>query len=144
MDQIVIDANVITKWYIKEEHSAKAEILRERFVNREFEIILSPPYKFEVLNALKYSNLYSKSELNSIGESLESYGFTVISIQNKIRENTVNISMDFDLTIYDASYVALAREMSCSFCTADTKIKKKLPKKLKKIVIDLKELFPSS
>lgn len=79
-----------------------------------------------------------------MGESLESYGFNVISIQNKIREKMVNISMDYDLTIYDASYVALATEMSCLFCTADTKNKKKLPKRLKKIVIDLKKLFPSS
>ena len=121
MDQIVIEANLITKWYITEQNSDKAEILREKFVKKEFEIILSPLYKFEVLNALKYSNLFTQSELNSIGESLESYGFKVISIQNKIRENMVNILMDYDLTIYDASYVALATEMSCLFCTADTK-----------------------
>jgi predicted nucleic acid-binding protein len=121
MDQIVIDANLITKWYITEQNSDKAEILREKFVKKEFEIILSPLYKFEVLNALKYSNLFTQSELNSIGESLESYGFKVISIQNKIRENMVNILMDYDLTIYDASYVALATEMSCLFCTGDTK-----------------------
>lgn len=32
MKQIVIDANVVVKWFIEEENSTKARILRDKFI----------------------------------------------------------------------------------------------------------------
>ena len=46
--QMVVDANVITKWYIEEENSDKARILQERLVEGELELIIPPLLFFEV------------------------------------------------------------------------------------------------
>lgn len=140
IEKVVLDANVITKWFIEEKDSDKANILREKYINGKIEIVVSPIFYFEILNALKYSNLLNQSELNTAGESLENYGFTEVSIQNEIRELMIQIAVLHDMTIYDASYVALSVGLECFFYTADEKIAKKLPKKFKKNIKSLDNL----
>jgi predicted nucleic acid-binding protein len=132
--QIVVDANIITKWFIEEKDSDKANIIKEKYINGEIEILVSPLLYFEVLNALNYSNLFDKTEINSAGESLENYGFTIINIQKEIRKQMIHIAFNHDLSIYDASYLALGLENNCILYTADNRIIQKLPNRLKQQV----------
>ncbi len=137
--KIVVDANVIAKWFISEEGSDKADVLKERYIDGEIEILTTPLLFYEVLNALKYSALFDESELNAAGESLENYGFKVITIQNEIRRIMIEIAVLHHMTIYDSSYIALSIVMDSLLCTADEKIPKKLPTKLKKHILILNE-----
>lgn len=140
MNQIIIDANVIVKWFIEEEGSDKARILQKRYIEGEIELIIPSLLFFEVLNALKYSKLFNQVELNDAGESLENYGFTVIAIKKKIRESMVKIAVEHDMSIYDASYIGLSIIVGCVLITADEKIIKKLPKNLQKHIKSLNQI----
>jgi len=92
------------------------------------------------LNALKYSQLFKPSELEDAGESLENYGFKVIMIKDEIRKYMINAAIDYNLSIYDASYLGLSMGLDKLFCTADEKIIKKLPPIMKKKVKSLKQV----
>jgi len=140
MKQIVIDANVVVKWFIEEKDSTKARILRDKFIGKEIKLITPSLLYFEVLNALKYSKLFNQAEINDAGESLENYGFNVITIKKKIREQMVKIAVEHDLSIHDASYLGLSIAMETILCTADEKIIKKLPQRLKKYVKSLNQI----
>ena len=140
MKQIVIDANVVVKWFIEEKDSTKARILRDKYIGKEIKLITPSLLYFEVLNALKYSKLFNQAELNDAGESLENYGFNIITIKKKIREQMVKIAVEHDLSIYDASYLGLSIAMETILCTADEKIIKKLPQRLKKYVKSLNQI----
>lgn len=140
MKQIVIDANVVVKWFIEEKDSSKARILRDKFIGKEIKLITPSLLYFEVLNALKYSKLFNQAELNDAGESLENYGFNIITIKKKIREQMVKIAVEHDLSIYHASYLGLSIAMETILCTADEKIIKKLPQRLKKYVKSLNQI----
>jgi predicted nucleic acid-binding protein len=140
MREIVIDASVVVKWFIEESDSDKALILRDRFIGGEVELYVPTLLYFEVLNALKYSQLFKPSELQDAGESLENYGFKVITIKNEIRKHMINVAIDCDLSIYDASYLGVSIGLEKVFCTADEKIIKKLPPTLKKKVKSLKHV----
>jgi len=37
MKKIVIDANVVVKWFIEEKNSTKARILRDMFIDKKIE-----------------------------------------------------------------------------------------------------------
>ncbi|MGV9172914.1 MAG: type II toxin-antitoxin system VapC family toxin [Promethearchaeia archaeon] len=139
MKEIVVDANVIVKWYIEEKNSEQAQMLQMKFIERELDLIVPSLFYFEVLNALKYSNLFIQQELNQAGESLENYGFTIITIEKEIRKQMVKIAINHDISIYDAAYIALSIMIDKPLFTADEKIKKKLPPKLKKHVKHLDE-----
>jgi len=135
---IVIDASVIVKWFIDENDSDKAEILKEQFISEKINIIVPTLLYYEVLNALKYSKLFKLDELNLVGESIENYGFNVIMIRDEIREIMVEFAINHDISIYDASYIALAEKFKTQLITADEKISKKLPKNMKMKIINLK------
>ena len=140
MSEIVIDANVVVKWFIEENDSDKARFLRDKFIEGKIELIIPTLLYFEVLNALKFSQLFDPSELDNAGESLENYGFKVITVKNEIREHMIKVAVDYDMSIYDASYLGLSIVLGKTFCTADEKIIKKLPSRLKKHVKSLKQV----
>ena len=140
MREIVIDASVVVKWFIEENDSDKALLLRDEFISGNVELFVPPLLYFEVLNALKYSQLFKPGELEDAGESLENYGFTVITIKDEIRKHMINAAIDYDLSIYDASYLGLSISLDKLFCTADEKIIKNLPSTLKKTVKSLKQV----
>ena len=140
MNEIVIDASIVVKWFIEENDSDKARFIRDKFIEGKIGLIVPSLLYFEVLNALKYSQLFNPSELDNAGESLENYGFKVITIKNKIREHMIKVAVDHSMSIYDAPYLGLCIELGKTFCTADEKIIKKLPPRLKKHVKSLKQI----
>ena len=138
--EIIIDASVVVKWFIEENDSDKAVFIRDKFIYGKVELYVPTLLYFEVLNALKYSQLFKPTELADAGESIENYGFKVISIKNEIRKHMIKVAVDYDLSIYEASYLGLSIGLEKIFCTADEKIIKKLPSKLKKNVVLLKQI----
>jgi len=138
--EIIIDASVVVKWFIEENDSDKAVFIRDKFIDGKVELYVPTLLYFEVLNALKYSQLFRPTELEDAGESIENYGFKVISIKNEIRKHMIKVAVDYDLSIYDASYLGLSIGLEKIFCTADEKIIKKLPSKIKKNVVLLKQI----
>jgi len=144
MIEIVIDASVVVKWFIEEIDSDNARLLRDKFIEGEIELTAPSLLYFEVLNALKYSQLFDPSELDNAGESLENYGFNIITIKDKIRKHMIKIAVEHEISIYDASYMGLSIGLDKIYCTADEKIIKKLPSTLKKnvkILKKVKEIF---
>lgn len=145
MSEIIIDASVVVKWFIEEIDSDKARFIRDKFIDGKIELIAPSLLYFEVLNALKYSKLFDPSELDDAGESLEKYGFNIITIKDEIRKHMINIAVNHEMSIYDAVYLSLSIGLGKIYCTADEKIIKKLPSTLKKNVKNLKqieEIFP--
>jgi len=140
MIELVIDASVVVKWFIEEHDSDKAILLRDKFIEGNVKIYIPSLLYFEVLNALKYSQLFEPSELNDAGESLENYGLKVVTIKNELRKHMVKVALDYELSIYDASYLGLSIGLGKLFCTADAKIIRKLPLALKKKVKSLKQI----
>ena len=86
------------------------------------------------------ADLLVMDELEDAGESLENYGFKVITIKDEIRKQMIQIAIKYDLSIYDASYLGVSIGLEKVFCTADEKIIKKLPPTLKKKVKSLKNV----
>ena len=140
MHEIVIDASIVVKWFIEEKDSDKARLLRDKFIDGKIELIVPSLLYFEVLNALKYSQLFDLSELNDAGESLENYGFKVITIKKKIRKHMIKFAVDHEISIYDASYLGLSIGLGKILYTADEKIIKKLPSTFKKNIKSLKQV----
>lgn len=140
MKEIVVDASVVVKWYIEEKDSVFARILRDQFIEGKIDLLVPSIMYFEVLNALNYSELFEPSELINAGESLENYNFSEIKIKKNIRKDMINIAVDHRLSIYDASYVAIGIALGKLFCTADERIIKKLPSRLRKNICILKEI----
>jgi len=125
--KIVVDASVVAKWYLIEEYSDNAIKLRNDYVRGLVQIIVPSLLEYEVLNALRYSGVYNLDELKKIGSSLNKYGFITYDLENDIKDLVIKFALKEDITIYDASYIALALKFNTLLYTADQELVNKFP-----------------
>ena len=120
--KIAVDASVVVKWFVEEKYSKEALIIRDSFIEGLVDIVVPSLLYFEVLNALKYSGAFGEDELKKIARILEDYQFTLYELEGAYAEKAVEIAMRKGITIYDASYVALALIEGVDLYTADEKL----------------------
>ena len=125
--KIVVDASVVTKWYLIEEYSDNAIKLRNDYVRGLVQIIVPSLLEYEVLNALRYSGVYNLDELKKIGSSLNKYGFITYNLENDIKDLAIKLALKENITLYDASYIALALKFNTLLYTADQELVNKFP-----------------
>lgn len=139
MRRVVLDASVISKWFIAEEDSDKALEIRGLFALGR--IGLSSPILvlYELGNVLlKHPTLTLKAS----GKAFEAF----LSLQIDLRslaepgllKDAMEIAKKFDVTFYDASYVSMSKSCNSPFVTADRQLYEKIKEKLE--VFLLKEL----
>ncbi len=125
-EKVVVDASVITKWFLEEEYSDKVLKLRD-YIGGSFQIVVPALLEYEVLNALRYSRVYSHEELKNIGLALNKYGFDTHELEGELKAKTIALALEHNITIYDASYVALAETLNTRLYTADNELVENFP-----------------
>jgi len=118
---------------LEEEHSDKARMLRDSLVLGSLEISVPALMFYETLNALRYSNVYSESELESAASSLSKYGFDVWEPTGDLYRETARASLTHDVSVYDASYIALSAHLRMPLFTVDGEILEKFPTRARHI-----------
>ena len=118
----VVDASVVAKWFLKEENTLSARRLREDFLEGSLRLRVPSLLPFEVLNALKYNPNFPSRGLLAASRALDAAGLLTVPLFGEYAERTVAIGSQFDLTIYDAAYVALADIADCTLYTADQQL----------------------
>ena len=120
--QVVVDASVVVKWFVDEEYSREARLLRGAYVDGLIELNAPDLLPYEVLNALKYSGAFGEEELKEVAEVLEDYQFSLYGLKGKLAALAVEVSMRKGMTVYDGSYVALAEMLNSTLYTADERL----------------------
>lgn len=123
-EKVVVDASIVAKWFLEEPFSDKAIELRDKHLLGDLVLIAPSLLVYEVLNALRYSSVYSKDELASAAESINKYGLDLRSLTEESKRKAIEIAMDFDISIYDAAYVGLAETLGIAFYTTDEEVVK--------------------
>lgn len=125
--KVVTDASVVAKWFLEEEFSESARLLRDSFVTGKLLISVPSLLFYETLNALRYTHLYSQEELASAARALSRYGFDVWEPSGRVYEEVARTSLKHDISVYDAAYVGLALHLRAALYTADLELVQKLP-----------------
>jgi predicted nucleic acid-binding protein len=121
----VVDASVVAKWFLEERHSEEARVLRDSFAKGMLSLAVPGLMFYETLNVLRYAGLYTEDELAEGARALTEYGFEVWAPSGKLLEETASMSLRYDITVYDASYVALAMHLDIPLYSADMELVKK-------------------
>lgn len=117
MTELVVDTSVVVKWYIPERHHEQARALRDDYLDGTVDLVAPALMPFEAINALKYSGHYDGVRLEDAARSLPEYGITLVPFTET--GSVADIATTLDITVYDAAYVALAREFDTTAYTAD-------------------------
>jgi len=119
----VIDASVLTKWFLEEKDSEKARLLREEHITGRSLIIIPELAYLEVLNALRFKK-GTDEELRLASKILFDLNLKIEKLNQKILENTSDNAIKHNLTIYDSIYLSIAELHGIPLVTADSDLLK--------------------
>ena len=140
----VLDSSVVIKWFSEENHTDIALNLREKYVKGAITIHCPDLIIYEIANALRYNKKLSESDIKNSVVSILNLGINIIVPTKKIAETSISIALQYDISVYDAYFIALAKELKFRYITSDEKLYKKIQKLdfvilLKNITIDEEE-----
>jgi len=119
---LVPDTSVIVKWFTKEEDRDKAIKIREKFVNGEIEIAAPDLIIYELSNALRFNPAFNQEDVKEAIQSILDLDFEIITPLQTTTDKAIELAFEYNITIYDAFYVALADELDYAIITADKKL----------------------
>ncbi len=124
----VIDSSALLPYFLPDEKlpfSIKSTI--NKFINNRISLIAPSILKYEIGNALKSS--VKRKRLNNIDAEKIYSSFLNFPIQylSPNYSDTMTLSLKYDLSYYDASYLCLAQEQKAKLLTLDKKLKECKP-----------------
>lgn len=122
MGPCVVDASVVAKWFLEEDSSADAQRLRNDYAANLVEVEAPSLLPYEVLNALRFADVFSPEEIQRIAEALDQFAIRLHALEGSLSRSTLEIATSADLTVYDASYAALAKILEATLYTADEEL----------------------
>jgi predicted nucleic acid-binding protein len=133
MQYLVIDASVILKWFFKKEPEAiQALKLLKDIKIKKVKPILPTLWIYEVVNGF-YSAILKKRIKREeaeyfVGKLLE-FNFDSVDM-SVLMEKVIKNSADYNFSVYDSSYITLAKDRKCAFYTGDKKLYNKVKGKV--------------
>lgn len=119
---LVVDASVVVKWFVEEEDSARARVLMEDFSAQDVELHAPAILPFEILNALRFHPGSTEGLLLSVQAALERFAIREHPFRGDYCRRALHLAVTDDLAVYDAAYLALARELGLKLVTADASL----------------------
>lgn len=122
---IVLDASVVVKWFSEEEYTDKALRIRERFLRGEENIVIPDLLLYELANALRYNRGFDSIDVRDALVSIFEMQIDIIVPISALMTSAIALAFEHNITVYDAFYVALAKESGLSLITADDRLYKR-------------------
>lgn len=118
---IVIDASILLKFFLVQEGYEFVDKLLEMQQRKETTILVTPLLIFEVLNVVAKTTKNSE-ETTEAFKMISRLGFGTINPDEKFMQVAIKAACNnSQVSYYDASYHALAKDFDCMFLTADKK-----------------------
>ena len=127
-EKIVIDASVVTKCFSEEEDTEKALEYKERHVKGDIELTAPALLLYEVTNALNYKPDFQEEDVKDSINALIDLSLSIKLPTKEVMEKTVFTARKYNISIYDALYIALAEILNIKLITADEKLIEKVGK----------------
>ncbi len=124
MKTVVLDTSVILKWFHGpgEVDRDAALLLRDAYLNGALDVVVPDLLVYELSNALRFKSGLDMRDTMEMVSNLWRVGLRINPTDASLSSSTVEIAYAYGLTIYDAAFVALARQLSATFITADRKL----------------------
>lgn len=118
----VVDASIVIKWFIEEKDSTQAISLKDKHINGETIIIAPDLLIYEVANVLVFSKIFTLEEIKRCLQDLYELEIDLINPSPDVTLLASEIAINKQISIYDACYIALAKELDIKLVTADEKL----------------------
>ena len=136
-EQLVVDANVVAKLYLKDEqYTDKAALLFSRFKRGEIHLTAPRLITYEVPAVIKRGAVRAQADeetWRAAINSFESLGLFIID-DSDAKYEAIRLAINYRCFYFDALYLLLAEDLGCPFITADDKLVRALHTQLSYII----------
>ena len=122
---IIVDASVVAKWFLADEEDASLALeIKQDFLQQKISISAPLFILYEVNNLLNSAARSVRIDERVAKEAYEGFldlNFLVYSSKNLLKA-TLAVALGYNISSYDASYVALSEYLEVPLFTADKKL----------------------
>ncbi|MEW6188239.1 MAG: type II toxin-antitoxin system VapC family toxin [Thermodesulfobacteriota bacterium] len=134
MKKIVIDASVALKWFFNDEENGERSLrILEQYMAEELELCAPSLLEYEIINGLVIGQRRGRIKMDTVLHAVE--GFLNLEIPmlsvTPVYSRILYFCRTFNLTAYDAGYVAVAEQEGIPLLTADPQLYRNVKKDLK-------------
>lgn len=128
MRRFVLDTSVIVKWFSQYDEGdlSSAFNLREEIIKGKRLTFIPDLALYELANALRYNPRLSHDDVISAIESIIDIGIEIKGVSSEILKRAIDIAYGYDITVYDAAFLALSEIVRANLVTADYRFIKKI------------------
>ncbi len=121
MRGFVLDTSVILKWFSEFEESDldRALQLRQAMGKGTVFFIVPDLLFYELANALRHNPNLSMKDVEQAVHSVFEMGLEVKGVDQQVMADAISHAFTYNLAVYDAYFLALARKEGKPFITAD-------------------------
>ena len=123
---IVLDASVILKWLLPEEGRDIALSFLDKHINDQEQVAIPELLYYEVGNILAVKTELSEEAIIEVMRYLFDLELSAFTLGQQEYLEAMSLSRLYEVSVYDASYVVLARSLGASFITADERLARKM------------------
>ena len=123
---LVLDTSVILKWYKEEEDSDKAIEIRDKSIRGEIQISVPDLVLYEMANAPRYSQQCTPDDIARVIDNFSKFEIDIVIPTTNLIKKACRLAVEYDITVYDGVYLALAEDLAFSLVTADLKFYRKI------------------
>ena len=135
MKTIIVDSSVVAKWFFpSEENSQAAFQIQKDFIEGKLHICVPTLIYYELNNILKTAITTLRIEKTLANQAYKGFlSLDLVSYStSELLVSTLEAAVEFNISSYDASYLALAEYLGIDFYTADEKLLNKVKNKFAK------------
>ena len=134
--KVIADASFVLALFLPDEKiKPAAAYFLEQYEQGKVDLISSQLLNFEVINGLRTAVLRKRIKQKLAAQLVDKFLNLEIKREKVNFRQVFEMSLDFSLSVYDASYVFLAKEKGLPLVTADEKLQRKMKKELKNIIL---------
>ena len=117
----MLDASVGVKWFSQrgEDSLPQALAIREGHLAGDVQVMVPDLFYYEVANALVHKKDTPVEAIQSVVRDLFDLGLEAFPADTGLLAGSATLARQFAMTVYDACYIALAREQRCPLVTAN-------------------------
>ena len=137
----MIDASVVVKWFVDEDESDKARLIRDHFVEGRLRLIAPDLLKYEVASALRYHPIAQIDPPYMITaiDAIENYQF-LIKPSREAWTRAIHFFHEFEISPYDAIYLGLSHATNRPLLTGDMKLVGAITPETRRMITPLSKL----
>ena len=120
--KVVVDASVVAKWFIPENHTERALRVRDSHAAGDITLVAPDLLIYEVANTLRYRRDFQEEAVIVCASILCAFGIELEPPGPREISRAVAEAASRDLSVYDGSYISIAKKHATKVVTADAKL----------------------